>query len=46
MPAHTLQFHVMRWPWERGLTTYDLVAIPNLESIEALGADDLMWNLY
>lgn len=43
MPAHALQFHVMRWAWERGLGAYDLVAIPNVETI---GARDPMWGLY
>ena len=43
MPAHALQFHVMRWAWERGLGAYDLVAIPNMETI---GARDPMWGLY
>jgi len=43
MPAHALQFHVMRWAWERGLGAYDLVAIPNVETV---GARDPMWGLY
>jgi len=43
MPAHALQFHVMRWAWERGLGAYDLVAIPN---VETTGARDPMWGLY
>ncbi len=46
MPAHALQYHVMQWAHEHGKTYYDLVAIPNLESLEALGAEDPMWNLY
>jgi peptidoglycan pentaglycine glycine transferase (the first glycine) len=43
MPAHALQFHVMQWAQQRGLTYYDLVAIPNVETISA---HDSMWNLY
>jgi len=43
MPAHLLQFHVMHWAWERGMTYYDLVAIPNAETISAR---DSLWGLY
>ena len=43
MPAHLLQFHVMQWAYERGFTYYDLVAIPNAES---LSTRDSMWGLY
>jgi len=43
MPAHLLQFHVMQWAWERGKTSYDLVAIPNAETISAR---DSLWGLY
>ncbi len=44
MPAHALQFHVMQWAQQRGITYYDLVAIPNLEDLEA--GDAGMWGLY
>lgn len=43
MPAHALQFHAMAWAQQRGITYYDLVAIPNLET---LSARDSMWGLY
>jgi peptidoglycan pentaglycine glycine transferase (the first glycine) len=43
MPAHALQFHVMQWAQQRGMTYYDLVAIPNAET---MSTHDSMWNLY
>jgi lipid II:glycine glycyltransferase (peptidoglycan interpeptide bridge formation enzyme) len=43
MPAHLLQFHVMEWARQRGMIYYDLVAIPNVETI---GPRDPMWGLY
>ena len=43
MPAHALQFCVMQWAQQRGITYYDMVAIPNLEN---LSVDDPMWGLY
>src|SRR5437764_169297 len=43
MPAHALQFHVIQWAQQRGLTYYDLVAIPNAETVST---HDSMWNLY
>lgn len=43
MPAHALQFHVMAWAQQQGLTYYDLVAIPNAEGISTR---DPMWGLY
>jgi len=43
MPAHALQFHVVQWAWEQGMTYYDLVAIPNLETI---GPADPLWGIY
>jgi lipid II:glycine glycyltransferase (peptidoglycan interpeptide bridge formation enzyme) len=42
MPAHALQFHVMKWAHERGMSTYDLVAIPNADT----PADASLWGLY
>jgi len=32
MPAPALQFHVMKWAYERGMRCYDLVAIPNADT--------------
>ena len=43
MPAHAVQFHAMAWAQQQGITYYDMVAIPNLETI---GEDDPMWGLY
>ena len=43
MPAHALQFHVMAWAQQRGLTYYDLVAIPNAAG---MSTRDPMWGLY
>lgn len=43
MPAYLLQWEVMRWANARGITYYDMVAIPNPEK---LNEDDPMWGLY
>jgi lipid II:glycine glycyltransferase (peptidoglycan interpeptide bridge formation enzyme) len=43
MPAHAAQFHAMAWAQQQGISYYDMVAIPNLESI---GEHDPMWGLY
>jgi len=43
MPAHALQFHVMQWAQQHGMTYYDLVAIPNAET---MSTHDSLWNLY
>jgi len=43
MPAPAIQYAVMEWAQQRGMTYYDLVAIPNVETISAR---DSMWGLY
>lgn len=43
MPAHALQYHLMSWAQQRGLTYYDMVVIPNVETV---GVRDPMWGLY
>jgi lipid II:glycine glycyltransferase (peptidoglycan interpeptide bridge formation enzyme) len=43
MPAHAVQFHAMAWAQQQGISYYDMVAIPNLETI---GEQDPMWGLY
>ena len=43
MPTYQLQWEVMRWAKEQGITFYDMVAIPNPEN---LSEDDSMYGLY
>ncbi len=43
MPTYALQWEVMRWARSQGITTYDMVAIPNPDN---LNENDPMWGLY
>lgn len=43
MPTYGLQWEVMRWAKARGITYYDMVAIPNPDS---LTEEDSMYGLY
>ncbi len=43
MPTYQLQWEVMRWAKEQGITFYDMVAIPNPEN---LNEEDSMYGLY
>lgn len=43
MPTYLLQWEVMKWAKQHGITYYDMVAIPNPDS---LNEQDPMWGLY
>ncbi|MBA2362838.1 MAG: peptidoglycan bridge formation glycyltransferase FemA/FemB family protein [Chloroflexia bacterium] len=43
MPTYQLQWEVVRWAKEQGITFYDMVAIPNPEN---LNEEDSMYGLY
>jgi lipid II:glycine glycyltransferase (peptidoglycan interpeptide bridge formation enzyme) len=43
MPTYLLQWEVMRWAKARGITYYDMVAIPNPDE---LNENSPMWGLY
>jgi lipid II:glycine glycyltransferase (peptidoglycan interpeptide bridge formation enzyme) len=34
MPSHLLQWEVMRWAKQRGITRYDMVAVPSPDNLD------------
>jgi peptidoglycan pentaglycine glycine transferase (the first glycine) len=43
MPAHRLQWEVMRWAKQHGITYYDMVGVPKPEDMHEV---DPMWGVY